>query len=91
MSFKENLSYILLTGTKRTTNTARLWYIASSVKHPEKVMLVPPMTQTDLAVVAQAKSDYENRKSEMALDEKRLGRIITFSHCDLCKYIHKIK
>lgn len=54
----------VLTGQKRLTNKAHLWYVPVGLKDHSKVKDVPPMVHTDPALEEKGKKAYDKQKAD---------------------------
>nr|XP_048680921.1 cytosolic acyl coenzyme A thioester hydrolase isoform X2 [Caretta caretta] len=70
------LSENILTGAKRVTNRATLWYVPLSLKNVDKVLEVPPIQYAWKELEEEGKKRYEEQKLERLVTKQRNGDII---------------
>uniref|UniRef100_A0A8C0IZ87 palmitoyl-CoA hydrolase n=1 Tax=Chelonoidis abingdonii TaxID=106734 RepID=A0A8C0IZ87_CHEAB len=70
------LSENILTGAKRVTNRATLWYVPLSLKNVDKVLEVPPIQYAWKELEEDGKKRYEEQKLERLVTKQRNGDII---------------
>ncbi|XP_074831631.1 cytosolic acyl coenzyme A thioester hydrolase isoform X1 [Carettochelys insculpta] len=70
------LSENILTGVKRVTNRATLWYVPLSLKNVDKVLEVPPIQYASKELEEEGKKRYEEQKLERLVTKERNGHII---------------
>ncbi|KAJ6666122.1 hypothetical protein lerEdw1_001026 [Lerista edwardsae] len=66
----------ILTGTKRTTNKATLWYVPLSLHNVHKVLEVPPIQYAGKEQEDEGKKRYEEQKLERLETKGRNGDVI---------------
>ncbi|XP_026515774.1 cytosolic acyl coenzyme A thioester hydrolase isoform X3 [Terrapene carolina triunguis] len=70
------LSENILTGAKRVTNRATLWYVPLSLKNVDKVLEVPPIQYAWKELEQEGKKRYEEQKLERLVTKQRNGDLI---------------
>ncbi|XP_065431389.1 cytosolic acyl coenzyme A thioester hydrolase isoform X6 [Chrysemys picta bellii] len=70
------LSENILTGAKRVTNRATLWYVPLSLKNVDKVLEVPPIQYAWKELEEEGKKRYEEQKLERLVTKQRNGDLI---------------
>ncbi|XP_028921724.1 cytosolic acyl coenzyme A thioester hydrolase isoform X2 [Ornithorhynchus anatinus] len=70
------MSENILTGTKRMTNKATLWYVPLSLKNVDKVVEVPPFEYTRKEQEEEGKKRYEAQKMERMETKHKNGDIM---------------
>ncbi|XP_072283003.1 cytosolic acyl coenzyme A thioester hydrolase isoform X5 [Pyxicephalus adspersus] len=66
----------ILTGAKRLTNRATLWYVPLSLTNVDKITEVPPIQYENEAQEQEGKKRYENQKLERLETKQRNGEVI---------------
>ncbi|XP_015192356.1 cytosolic acyl coenzyme A thioester hydrolase isoform X2 [Lepisosteus oculatus] len=67
----------ILTGVKKVTNKATLWYVPFSLQNVDKIIEVPPIEYTSQEEEEEGKKRYEAQKMERMETKERNGDIIT--------------
>ncbi|XP_012681651.1 cytosolic acyl coenzyme A thioester hydrolase isoform X2 [Clupea harengus] len=70
------LSENILTGAKKVTNKAALWYVPFSIKNMDKIIDVPPIEYSSPEVEEEGKKRYESQKMERFETKERNGELI---------------
>uniref|UniRef100_A0A8B9KI68 palmitoyl-CoA hydrolase n=1 Tax=Astyanax mexicanus TaxID=7994 RepID=A0A8B9KI68_ASTMX len=71
------LSENILTGAKKVTNKATLWYVPLSLRNVDKIIEVPPIEYTSTESEELGKKRYEAQKLERMETKERNGEVIT--------------
>ncbi|XP_066499726.1 cytosolic acyl coenzyme A thioester hydrolase isoform X1 [Hoplias malabaricus] len=71
------LSENILTGSKKVTNKATLWYVPFSLQNVDKITEVPPIEYFSPEQEEQGKKRYEAQKIERMETKDRNGEVIT--------------
>ncbi|XP_068454607.1 cytosolic acyl coenzyme A thioester hydrolase isoform X2 [Clinocottus analis] len=66
----------ILTGAKKLTNKAALWYVPCSLKNVNKVMKVPPIKYADQEQEEQGRKRYEAQKLERMETKARTEEVV---------------
>ncbi|XP_075762922.1 cytosolic acyl coenzyme A thioester hydrolase isoform X2 [Pelodiscus sinensis] len=66
----------ILTGSKRVTNRATLWYVPLSLKNVDKVLEVPPIQYAGEELEEEGKKRYEEQKLDRLTTKQRNGDVI---------------
>ncbi|XP_043918955.1 cytosolic acyl coenzyme A thioester hydrolase isoform X2 [Protopterus annectens] len=66
----------ILTGDKRITNRASLWYVPLSIRNVDKVLEVPPIEYTDTEQEENGRKRYEAQKLERLATKQKNGDVI---------------
>ncbi|XP_076421856.1 cytosolic acyl coenzyme A thioester hydrolase isoform X3 [Peromyscus maniculatus bairdii] len=70
------MSENILTGTKKLTNKATLWYVPLSLKNVDKVLEVPPIVYSRQELEEEGRKRYEAQKLERMETKWRNGDIV---------------
>ncbi|KAG7472828.1 hypothetical protein MATL_G00113070 [Megalops atlanticus] len=70
------VSESILTGTKKVTNKATLWYVPFSLQNMDKVIEVPPIEYASPEQEEEGKKRYEAQKMERLETKERNGEMI---------------
>ncbi|XP_063064886.1 cytosolic acyl coenzyme A thioester hydrolase isoform X2 [Engraulis encrasicolus] len=70
------LSENILTGAKKVTNKAALWYVPFSLKNVDKIAEVPPIEYSSPEREEEGKKRYEAQKMERLETKERNGEVI---------------
>uniref|UniRef100_A0A8C9RHV7 Acyl-CoA thioesterase 7 n=1 Tax=Scleropages formosus TaxID=113540 RepID=A0A8C9RHV7_SCLFO len=66
----------ILTGAKKVTNKATLWYVPFSLQNVDKIIEVPPIEYASLEQEEEGKKHYEAQKLERLETKERNGEMI---------------
>ncbi|XP_062315604.1 cytosolic acyl coenzyme A thioester hydrolase isoform X1 [Osmerus eperlanus] len=69
------MSENILTGSKKLTNKAALWYVPFSIQNLEKIIKVPPIKYASAEEEAEGKRRYEAQKMERLETKERNGEL----------------
>ncbi|KAL1764125.1 cytosolic acyl coenzyme A thioester hydrolase isoform X2 [Sigmodon hispidus] len=70
------MSENILTGTKKLTNKATLWYVPLSLKNVDKVLEVPPISYSRQEMEEEGRKRYETQKLDRMETKWRNGDIV---------------
>lgn len=70
------ISENIITGSKKLTNRAALWYVPFSLKDAEKIVEVPPLEYASAEQEEEGKKRYESQKAERELATVKVEEVV---------------
>ena len=67
--------FFIISGVRRMTNRARMWYVPLSLDDPDEVQKVPQMTYSSPEAEESGRAEYEKQKADRLKHEANMAPI----------------